>query len=193
MSPRCKISIVYWDLNVLKIEVSLLLKSDLAAETGAGLLMSSIDCYTVTARWHSECQCGLRNGLQLTGITILWLVGPNIGWACLMPHRIMGSHDWWEFPPFFRSHWQSLCTAPVPAVQDVQGDCERVYVFQERCWCPWTLDKMAEIMKRTFSNLFLWMKICVFWFEFTEACCNGINDSSTGLVWNWQKSHNPIP
>ena len=43
---------------------------------------------------------------------------------------IVGSSDWWEFPPFFRDHWQSPCTAltagKLPAVMAVQGDCETV-------------------------------------------------------------------
>ena len=35
----------------------------------------------------------------------------NMDWDCLMPHCIIGSCDQWEFPPFFRPQWQSLCTA----------------------------------------------------------------------------------
>ena len=41
----------------------------------------------------------------------LWLVGLNIDWDCPVPHRIMGSHDQWEFPLFFRPQWQYPCTA----------------------------------------------------------------------------------
>ena len=36
--------------------------------------------------------------------------GLNIDWDCLVPHCIMGSHDQWEFTPFFGPQWQSLCT-----------------------------------------------------------------------------------
>ena len=42
----------------------------------------------------------MRHGLQLAGITLLWLVGLNIDWDCLVPHCIMGSRDQWEFPLF---------------------------------------------------------------------------------------------
>ena len=51
------------------------------------------------------------HGLQLAGITVSWLVGLNIDWVCLMPRNIMGARDQWEFPPFFRTQWQSLWTA----------------------------------------------------------------------------------
>ena len=44
-------------------------------------------------------------------ITLLSLVGLYVYWDCLVPHCIMGWHDQWEFPPFFRPQWQSLCTA----------------------------------------------------------------------------------
>ena len=40
-----------------------------------------------------------------------WLVGLNIDRDCLVSHWIMGSHEQWEFPPFVRPQWQSLCTA----------------------------------------------------------------------------------
>ena len=53
----------------------------------------------------------MRHILQLALITFSWLVGLNIDWDCLLPHCIMGSYDPWEFPPFFRPRWQSLCTA----------------------------------------------------------------------------------
>ena len=55
--------------------------------------------------------CGMRYGFHLAGITLLWLVALNIGRDCLVSHCIAGLHDCWQFPPFFRCHWQSLCTA----------------------------------------------------------------------------------
>ena len=59
----------------------------------------------------------MRHGFQLAGITLLWLVGLNIDWDCLVPHCIMGSRDQWEFPLFGGPQWQSLCTAlTVPLV-----------------------------------------------------------------------------
>ena len=71
-----------------------------------------IDCYTVLPggnRTVSGVWDMASNGLA--GIALLWLVGLNIDWDCLVPHCIMGSHDQWEFPPFFRPQWESLCTA----------------------------------------------------------------------------------
>ena len=63
-------------------------------------------------------------------ITLLWLVGLNIDWDCLVPHYIIGSSDQWEFPPFFRPQWQSLCTALTAGKWLPLGLCkgtERVY------------------------------------------------------------------
>ena len=39
------------------------------------------------------------------------IVGLIIDWDRLVPHYIMDSRDQWEFSPFFRLQWQSLCTA----------------------------------------------------------------------------------
>ena len=41
---------------------------------------------------------------------------------------IVGSHDQWEFPLFFRGCWESPCTALTAgtAIRAVQEDCERV-------------------------------------------------------------------
>ena len=39
----------------------------------------------------SRCQWGMIHCLQLAGITLLWLVGLNIDWDCLVPHCIMTS------------------------------------------------------------------------------------------------------
>ena len=54
----------------------------------------------------------MTHGLQsiVAGITRWWLVGLNIYWDCLVSHCIIGSHDQWEFPPFFRPQWESLGT-----------------------------------------------------------------------------------
>ena len=42
---------------------------------------------------------------------LLWLVGINIDWDCLVSHGIMGSTDWWKLLLFLMPQWQSLCTA----------------------------------------------------------------------------------
>ena len=60
---------------------------------------------------QQDCQWAMRHDLQLAGIRILWSVGRNIEWDCLVPHNIMGSRDQWELPPFFRPQWQPLCTS----------------------------------------------------------------------------------
>ena len=54
-----------------------------------------------------------RPGLQLAGITRLWLVSLNRDRDCLVSHCIMGSCDQWEFPPFCRPQWLPFCTATV--------------------------------------------------------------------------------
>ena len=41
--------------------------------------------------------------LQLAAITLLWLVGLNIDWDCLVLQWIVGSHDKWGFPPFWKT------------------------------------------------------------------------------------------
>ena len=60
---------------------------------------------------QQDCQWAMRHDLQLAGIRILWSIGRNIEWDCLVPHNIMGSRDQWELPPFFRPQWQPLCTS----------------------------------------------------------------------------------
>ena len=92
---------------------------------------------TGTKLLHSPSLVAIRltvSGLwwkhKLAGITLLWLVGLNVDWDCLVSHCIIGSRDQWEFPLFFRRHWQSLCTAQtagMPAVRAVQWDCEIVH------------------------------------------------------------------
>ena len=69
-----------------------------------------LDCYTALVWWHWDCQRGMRHGLQLAGITLLWLAGLNINWDCL-GHNRLGACDSLEFSPVFRGHWQSPCTA----------------------------------------------------------------------------------
>ena len=68
-----------------------------------------IDCYTVLAWWQKDCQLGLKHGLQLAKITLLWLIGLKVDWDYPVPHCIMGSRDKWEFQLFFGPQWQSLC------------------------------------------------------------------------------------
>ena len=59
------------------------------------------------------------------GLSVGCETWPQIDWHYLfvidcskycmgLPHLqwIVNSHDWWEFPLFFRGHWQSSCTAP---------------------------------------------------------------------------------
>ena len=50
-----------------------------------------LDCYTVLVWWHCDCQWGRRpSGLQLAGITLLWLAGLKIGWDCLSHNGLLG-------------------------------------------------------------------------------------------------------
>ena len=89
-----------------------------------------IDCYTVVALWQQHCQWGMRHGLQLAGITLLWLVGLNIPWDCLVSPCIMGSCDQWKFSSFFQTPVTVALHSPdgrqMTAVRAVRGDCERV-------------------------------------------------------------------
>ena len=59
------------------------------------------DCYTVLAWWQYYCQWSMRHSLQLASITLLRLIGLNLGCACFKSQWIMNSHDKWECPPFF--------------------------------------------------------------------------------------------
>ena len=52
----------------------------------------------------------MRHGLQWAGISPLWLAGLNIGWD-YKTQWIVGSQNQYEFPPFFKCHWQSPSTA----------------------------------------------------------------------------------
>ena len=73
----------------------------------AGFFTGTSDGSTVPAWWWSDCQCGMKHGLHLAGITVftlLWLAGLNL-------KLILRSCDQWEFQPFFKGHWQSTHTA----------------------------------------------------------------------------------
>ena len=96
-----------------------------------------LDCYTVQTCWYKDCQWVMRHGLQLVGITLLWLVCLNIGWDCLVSQCILSSsHDWWEFPPFFKAHWQSPCT-PLTAGKRLQlGLCKEIMKESKPCQSP---------------------------------------------------------
>ena len=65
----------------------------------------------------------------------MWLVGRNMNWDCLVPHCIMGSRDQWEFPPFFRPQWQSLCTAPTAGKCMPLGLCKGTVKESSRSLC----------------------------------------------------------
>ena len=69
----------------------------------------TLDCYTILACWHSDCQWDMRHGVQSPGITLLWLVGLNKGWDCLNCNGLWA--HMWECLSFFRGHWQSPCRA----------------------------------------------------------------------------------
>ena len=93
----------------------------------------------------------MRHGLQLAGITRWWLVGLNIYWDCLVSHCIIGSHDQWEFPPFFRPQWESLHNPngkQMPAVLAVQGDYERVYAQPWATYGDHTIEKPFITLQR---------------------------------------------
>ena len=64
--------------------------------------------YRALAWWQYGCQWGVRHGLQLAGITLLWLVGVNMYWDCLVSQCIVGSRDWCELPLFYKGHWYPL-------------------------------------------------------------------------------------
>ena len=86
------------------------------------LLNNVLNCFTVLCWLQWDCSWGSRHGLQLSGITHLWLVGLNIDWDFIVPYCTMGSRDQWKFLPV---------TVPVhspngrhlPAVRAVQKDC----------------------------------------------------------------------
>ena len=99
----------------------------------------------------------MRHGLQLADITLVWLVCLNIDWDCLVPYCIMDSWDQWEFPPFFKPQWQSLCTA-LPAGKCLPlGLCKGTVKESNCClrlsvnisgqsdWFHWKLDDLEFI------------------------------------------------
>ena len=83
--------------------------------------------------WQYDCPWGMEHCLQLAGITLLWLVGLNIDYDCLVPitlwdhvtHRFSDPND----SPFAQT-WRLA----LPVVRAVQGDCERVYAFPVISW-----------------------------------------------------------
>ena len=75
------------------------------------LTEKQLNSYTVLPWWHYNCHWGMRYSLQLAGITLMWLINLITGWYCFVSQCIVGSPGRWEFPPFFKSHWYSPCTA----------------------------------------------------------------------------------
>ena len=59
----------------------------------------------------------------LASITLLWLIGLNIGWDCLVSHCIVGPCDQREFL-FFRWYWQSCFTALMAGISLPLGLCK---------------------------------------------------------------------
>ena len=53
----------------------------------------------------------LRHDLQVAVSAAVWWVDSNIDSGTPQLWCIVGSRDKWEFPTFFRGHWQSPCTA----------------------------------------------------------------------------------
>ena len=122
----------------------------------------------------------MRHGFQLAGIAPLWLVALNIDWDCLVPHCIMDSRDQWEFPPFFRLKWQSLCSALTAGIKAVQKDCERV--LSKPCLSAFFFLWYDHTETQLLSNTVMWLIVsCIFslhccfyphsfWFKYTNSC-----------------------
>ena len=49
-------------------------------------------------------------------------------WLCVL-HSIVGSHDPYDFSPFFRDHWQSLCTAVMTGKWLLLGLCKEIVKY----------------------------------------------------------------
>ena len=66
-----------------------------------------------------ESQWDMRHGLQLVVVSCImigwykcWWGASNLCWIMARLQCIIGTHDWCKFPPFFKGHGQSPCTAP---------------------------------------------------------------------------------
>ena len=103
------------------------------------------------------------------GLWVAYETWPSIGWhhpfgINWFKYRlglptlqcIVGSCDWWEFPPFRRGHWQCPCRArtagKLPTVRAVQGDCERVYPL-----CQITRDNWGQFQEDFVIHRYLWL------------------------------------
>ena len=110
-----------------------------------------LTCCTVLTWWQWECQWGIRHGLQLAGITLLWLVGLNIDQDRLVTRFTMGSRNQWEFPPFFSSPWQSFCTALTAGKWLPLELCEGTVKESNQVW---TSGKLCPRYGRTWKEHF---------------------------------------
>ena len=95
-------------------------------------ILLSLDCNTVqpgrsrtvSGAWH------------VAGITLLWMIGLNIGWDCFIHNGLWGHITNRNFHLFHRQ---------LPVVRAVQGDCESVYglPYYNRP-TPWLEDYFAK-------------------------------------------------
>ena len=112
---------------------------------------------------NEQRQWGVRHGLQLDVfpgmfychcdwqiyVYIVWFFTSSALWSLVTFST--------EFPRVFRRHWQSACTAPgniklMPAVSDVQGDCEDVYGHRMLGIQAWALTSKVSVHSKHCSN-----------------------------------------
>ena len=97
----------------ISCEIVIILMSLDFTEDQSTLVQVMAWCRQATSHYMSQCwprslspgHNELINGdyylaSNLTSITLLWLLGLNIGRDCLNCNGV-GSRDWWGFPPFF--------------------------------------------------------------------------------------------
>ena len=101
--------------------------------------MFSRGCFTAT-----PCHCDWQ-----IYVYIVWFFTSSALWSLVTFST--------EFPRVFRRHWQSACTAPgniklMPAVSDVQGNCEYVYGHRMLGIQAWALTWKVSVHSKHCSN-----------------------------------------
>ena len=108
--------------------------------------------------WTNACLLlNGRHGLQLAGITVLWLAGLYIGWDCLSHNgfwtRVIDG-NFYCFSEAADSLLPILTAGKLPAVRDGQVDCE-----SEKCNLLWWLNVETGVLRRSQFSSFRTFKV----------------------------------
>ena len=129
----------------------------------------------------------IRHGLQLAGITLLWLVGLNIDWDFAPLHYGLtwpvGIPTVFHTPVTVPMHSSNLA---IPAVRVVQGDCEIVQNIGRQFLARYRGEPMGPICSHGLTLIPVWISNDIpskVWDEITYPFQT--DNGCTVQVWEW--------